>query len=103
MRELYVNIRLFRRLIPHLPSNHVEQVKLRGGYITNDEYVNDVNDLLNDVVCDELVISDLYNITTTDIVTMLVNVNVNNVVIECRDVNIDELCNIYPLITFTMK
>ena len=46
VRELCVNIRLFRSLIPHLPSNHVEQVKLRGDFITDDEFVNDINETM---------------------------------------------------------
>ena len=100
--ELTVNIRMFRSLLPYLQCNHVTQVELWVDYI-NDVYVNNVNDLLCNVVCDELVISYVYNITTSRVVNMLVNVNnVDNVVIvNCPDVDIAELRNIYPHITFT--
>ena len=55
VRELCVDIRLFRRLIPHLPSNNVQQVKLHGFYI-DDIAVNEVNRFLCDIICEEYIL-----------------------------------------------
>ena len=103
--ELDVNIRMFRSLLPYLQCNHVTQVELYGGSIFNNDVVNDINDILCNVVCNELMITVKWssNLTTTRVVNMLVNVNnVDNVVIfDCHDVDIVELRNIYPHITFT--
>ena len=71
IRELRVNIRLFRSLLPYLSTNHVEQVELVGNI--TDDVVTDVSGLLSDVVCEELVISGGWYITTTQLADILVN------------------------------
>ena len=99
--KLSVNIRLFRTLLPYLTTTHVRQIKLL--YDIRDVDVNIVHDLLANVVCDELVISEDDDLTTTHVSNMLVNVStVANVVIDvrCHNVNIEELRNLYPAITF---
>ena len=102
--KLSVNIRLFRALLAYLPTTHVRQIKSCN---ITDANVNIIRDTLSNVVCDELVISEYVTstrdqMTAGQIANMLVNVStVANVVIDdCHNVNIEELRNHYPAITF---
>ena len=102
--QLCVQIRLFRVLLPYLPTTHAKQVKLRDYYIITDAGVNTVRDLLANVVADELLISKHDELTTTKVANMLVNVDtVPNVVIDqCPNVNVAELRTLYLAITFNV-
>ena len=100
--RLWVNIRLFRSLLPYFISIHVEKVKLYG---ITDANVNVTRYMLSNVVYDELVIFDGGNLTTDLLSNMLVNINTvaNVVIVNCPNVNIEELRNLYPAITFNVS
>ena len=62
----------------------------------------EVNDILIGIVCEEFVIQDIASVTTAQVANMLVNAKVSNVFIKCCNrVNVRELRNQYPNITFT--
>ena len=98
----WVNIALFRVLLPYFPTTHVREVELRG-WIT-DAHVNIVHDMLDEVICEELVVRRS-NLTTTQLANMLVNVAVGDVVIGeyCEEIDIEEMKNLYPAVTFTKQ
>ena len=100
VRELYVNIRLFTDLLKHLASNYVKQVEWQG-FGTSDISIDNVNNLLGDIECKELVIVEWCTVTTRQVANMLANCHIDNVVIRCRNVDISELRNFHPHITFT--
>ena len=63
--------------------------------------------MLLNVVCEELLIEGsgypYWTPDTNQLANMLVNVNVAQVVlVDCRYVNIEELRNLYPAITFSV-
>ena len=103
VNKLVVDLRMFKILLPYLTTTHVTQVDFDD---MTDADVKVTRDILPNIVCDKFVINDSCNLTlTTDVVaSVFVNIDtVANVVIErCPNVNIEELRNLYPAITFTL-
>ena len=93
-------LKLLRIIFPYLPFTDNMKMALFKPH-TTDVDVHDFNDMLVYFVIKELALFGCDGLTTTGMADMLVNVNLAKVtIVNCPDINIDELRNIYPAITF---
>ena len=97
--SISANIKLLRIVFPFLPFTSDRNMLLK--LSTTDADVNVFNDMLVKFVFKSLTLQNLVGLTTTGLANLLVNVNLATVhIINCPDINIDDLRNIHPAITF---